>query len=280
MKTDVAQYKALRFGWGPGGNVQNRSLKYSCLWCCSSPVVLCHVPPPTSPAEVMRVSLFLKMTRRQSICRGPYIFEFKGRLLCPLYAQYHLKASWHKTFAHTSINRTYYIYTCINIFINMIIKMDKLSVAAPWCCFIWRESTAVNPSWVAALTCQSKQGNLCPELTAKLRGATAVKVFVRAEKVKLQAFVWTLLLFNGLHATRAPIHYKYKWNATTISGLHEIIVFWDSQVNVHIIFAVKKLKLKKKTVWLYPNLTHWTFPNPLVSFPLFNSWKIARGQCL
>lgn len=34
-----------------------------------------------------------------------------------------------ETFAHTSINLTYYIYTCINILINIIIKMDKLSVA-------------------------------------------------------------------------------------------------------------------------------------------------------
>lgn len=143
-----------------------------------------------------------------------------------------------ETFAHTSINLTYYIYTCINILINIIIKMDKLSVAALWCCFIWRESTAVNPPWVAALTCQSKQGNLCPELTAKLRGATAVKVLCQSRKIKLQACLWTLPLLNGLHATWAPIYYKYKWNAATISGLHEIIVLRDSQVNVYMIIAV------------------------------------------
>lgn len=167
-----------------------------------------------------------------------------------------------ETFAPTSMNLTYYIYTCINIFINIIIKMDELSVAALWCCFIWSESTAVNQPWVAALTCQSKQGNLCPELTAKLRGATAVKVLVRAEKVKLQAVVWTLLLFNGLHATGAPIYYKYKWNATTISGLHEIIVLWDSQENVHIIFSVKKLKIKQFDCTLTWHIE--CFPNPLV----------------
>lgn len=158
--------------------------------------------------------------------------------------------------------------------------MDKLFSAALWCCFIWSESTAVNPPWVAALTCHSKQGNLCRELTAKLRGATAVKVLVRAEKVKLQAFVWTLLLFNGLRVTWAPIYCKYEWNATTISGLHEIIVLWDSQVNVHIIFAVKKLKLKKTTVWLYPNLTHWTFPNSVGFISFFQLLEKAKGECL